>query len=68
MTLASEWFSKWGYHVKDTSLHHPYDVEIKKDGITEKVEVKGGTSASLEAFIMAVNEVSLHDQKIGTPT
>lgn len=65
MTVASEWFSKRGYHVKDTSHHHPYDLEIKRDGVTEKVEVKGSTSTSLDSFMMTANEVSLHQSENG---
>ncbi|TCO73709.1 MrcB family domain-containing protein [Chromatocurvus halotolerans] len=65
MAVAKRQLELEGYAVEDTSASKPYDFLAERDGVAIKVEVKGTTSALLDAVLMTANEVALHTEQAG---
>lgn len=65
MEVARLWLDQAGYTTKDYSANSPFDFLASRDGRDYKVEVKGTTSAVMDAFVMTRNEVYLHISEQG---
>lgn len=67
MLLADGWLRAHGFtDIKDCSANHPFDYLATRDGRTWKVEVKGTSAPSADAFLMTSNEVALHESERGS--
>jgi hypothetical protein len=66
MRVAYDWMGANGFSgIKDCSANCPFDYQASRDGRLWKVEVKGTTARSADAFLMTSNEVSLHEAEKG---
>lgn len=66
MERTRRYFEDLGYKVTDTSANNPFDFLVERDGQAVKVEVKGSTSAEVDAVLMTSNEVDVHANEAGT--
>ncbi len=67
MDVTRDWLQSRGFsEIRDVSAHESFDFTAHKDGVKWRVEVKGTTSRTAEAFLLTAAELRVHRAHQGT--